>query len=282
MLTQTEWDYYITPDGVSHNLHDFGVRFIMSRDGYGMPPLEWHTSRGPFQHGETPLDYRLRPRTIQMIMRWQASSRLQLWQNRLALLDILRPNRSATATPGRLRKILPDGSVRDILVHVQSGPSFGPDRPDRWEEWSFEEVVRFVAHDPLFFDPTQQVYTPAPMVGTANLVYLGDWEEWPIIEYVGQMNDPVITNLTTGLLITLTYNIPAGRTVTINLAPGYKTVVDDLGANLIQYITNDLTTWNLESDPLATDGVNQIQFAVGASWPGSAMSIRYYHRWVGI
>lgn len=281
-MQQTEFDYYLTPDGETHNLHDFDARVVMSRDGYGMPPIEWHTSRGPFQHGETALDYRLRPRTLRLILHWKAHSREALWAMRDDLLDILRPGRGGDASPGRLRKVLPNGDVRDIYVQVQSGPSFGPERPDRWEEWSFEEVVQLIAHDPLFFDPTRQVYTPAPMVGVGNLVYLGNWQEYPVIEYVGPITDPVITNLTLGEAITLTYAIPGGRTVTMDLAPGRKTVADDLGTNLIAYVTGDLTTWRLESDPVAANGINQIQFAVGWSGGGSAMHIHYYNRWLGI
>jgi len=277
-MPQTEFDYFLTPDGEEHNLHDFAARVVMSRDGYGMPPIEWHTSRGPFQHGETALDYRLRPRMLQLILHWRAWSREELWSKRDDLLDIIRPNRSDDASPARLRKILPNGDIRDIYVQIQSGPSFGPERPTRWEEWSFEQAVRFVAHDPLWFDPEQQIYTG----GSGNLVYLGNWQDWPIIEYTGSMVDPTITNVTLGETISMVYSIVAGRVVTIDLAPGVKTVIDDLGNNLIEYVSGDLTTWRLEGDPLAPNGVNQILFNTVASYPGSGMRILYYNRWIGI
>lgn len=279
---QIEFDEYVTPDGITHNLQDFDVRAVMSYDGYGMPPIEWHTSRGPFQHGETALDYRLRPRSIRLILRWKTTERQEYWDRRGELLDALRPNRSANATPGRLRKILPNGDIREIEVQIQRGPTFGPTRPDEWEEWSFEESIDFIAHNPLFFDPIEQIYTAAPLVGIGDIVCPGTFEVWPIIQYTGGITDPVITNLTTGEQITLTYAIPAPRVVTIDLTPGHKTVEDDLDVNLIEYITGDLVTWRLEVDPIAAGGVNQIQFAVGWSDGTAAMNVYWYDRWIGI
>jgi hypothetical protein len=279
---QIEFDYYLSPDGDVHNLHDFDARAIMSHDGYGMPPLEWHTSRAPFLHGETALDYRLRPRNIRLIVHWKARSRQDYWDKRAELLDAIRPNRSATASPGILRKVLPNGDIRDIEVQLLSGPSFGPERPDRWEEWSFEEVVQFTAWMPTFFDPAQQTYAAAPLVGVGNIVCPGTWRSWPVIEYVGPITDPVITNTTIGEAITLTYAIPNGRTVAIALTPGLKTVTDDLGVNLIGYVTGDLATWRLEVDPIAADGINQIQFAVGWSAAPAAMNVYWYDHWIGI
>lgn len=281
-IEQIEFDEYITPDGVTYNLNDFDVRNVMSHDGYGMPPLEWHTSRGPFQHGETALDFRLRPRPIRLILRWKTTERQEYWDRRAELLDAIRPNRSDDATPGRLRKIFPDGDIREIEVQVQIGPTFGPTSPDEWDEWSFEDVIEFIAHNPLFFDPAQQIYTAAPLVGIGDITCPGTFQVWPVIEYTGAITDPVITNLALGEAITLTYAIPAPRVVTIDLAPGRKTVADDLGTNLIGYITGDLATWRLEVDPIAAAGLNRIQFAVGWQGGGAAMNVYWYNRWIGI
>lgn len=279
---QLEFDEYITPDGEVHNLHDFDARAIMSVDGYGTPPLEWHTSRGPYEHGETAVDFRLRPRPIRFILRWKGKSRQDHWDKRLDIEDAFRPNRSDDATPGRLRKVLPNGNVRDLEVQLLSGPTFGPTQPERWDEWSFEQVVQFIANDPTFFDPAQQLYAPAPPVGVGNIACPGTWRSWPVIEYDGPMTDPVITNVTLGEAITLTYTIAAGRTVTFDLTPGVKTVKDDLGTNLIGYVTGDLATWCLEVNPIAAGGVNQIQLAAGGVAGGTALRVRWYNRWIGI
>lgn len=152
-----EFDYYISPapENREFNLHDAEVMFIMSGTGHGMPPIEYITERGPLQHGESLIDYRLRPRLITMVTRRRFPCRQDYWDGRDDLLDALRPNRQAIGqfNPGVLRKILPDGSMRDIKVMIESGPAFEPRAMDRWDELAFTEILRFVAHDPIFFDP---------------------------------------------------------------------------------------------------------------------------------
>jgi len=281
-MIQEEFDFYITPDGGDHNLHDFDSRVIMSHDGYGMPPARWLTSRGPFQHGETALDFRLRPRIFRLILRWKARSRSAYWDARLELLEVLRPNRSTDASPGQLRKVLPNGDIRDIDVHIHGGPTYGPEEPEQWMEWSFQQLVQLIAYDPTFYDPTQRSYAPVPVVGVGNVTLPGSWLSWPIIQLSGLITDPVITNVTLGEAITLTYANPAPRTITFDLRPGRKTVEDDLGTNLIGYVTGDLATWRLEVDPVAAGGVNQIQIAAGWVGGGETALFAWYDRWIGI
>lgn len=150
-----EFDVYLDPLGNEFNLHDAEVFFIMSGTGHGMPPIEYITERGPLQHGESLIDYRLRPRLITMVTRRRFPCRQDYWDGRDDLLDALRPNRQAIGqfNPGVLRKILPDGSMRDIKVMIESGPAFEPRALDKWDELAFTEILRFVAHDPIFFDP---------------------------------------------------------------------------------------------------------------------------------
>ena len=53
---------YITPDGVEYMLSP--PVWVLQEDGFGMPPIEYVTQRGPLQHGETVKNLFLRPRTI--------------------------------------------------------------------------------------------------------------------------------------------------------------------------------------------------------------------------
>jgi hypothetical protein len=133
----------------------------MQSTGWGTPPIEYITQRGTFQHGETVKDYFLTPRTIQLLIDHSFCDRDSQWAGRASLLDAIRPNRQITATgvvPGTLRRILSDGSIRDLKVFIADGPSFDPDLGDGWQEHSFKEVLRFIAHDPVIFDPTLQSY----------------------------------------------------------------------------------------------------------------------------
>jgi hypothetical protein len=133
----------------------------MQSQGWGMPPIEYITQRGAFQHGETVKDFFLTPRTIQLLIDQSFCNREAQWTGRATLLDAIRPNRQTAptgATPGTLRRILPDGSKRDLKVFIAEGPTFDPSPDDGWQEHSFKEVLRFVAHDPVVFDPTLQSY----------------------------------------------------------------------------------------------------------------------------
>lgn len=151
----SEFDVYITPDGHEYNLQSPDIRFVRSREGTGMPPVEYLTERGPFQHGETLKGFRLRPRTIQMLIRQNYNSRDQYFRGRLQLLDVLRPNRQIVGqlNTGILRKNFADGSKIDIDVMIQQGPNFEAEKSDQWDEYSFDEVIRFVAYNPVFYNP---------------------------------------------------------------------------------------------------------------------------------
>src|SRR3990167_9916197 len=102
-----------------------------------MPQIEYITQRGPYQHGVTVQDYFLQPRVIQMLIRQQYCSRIKLWAGRSNILNHLRPNRQSPGqlNTGKLRKYLPDGSIRDLDVLIQEGPRFEA-RNLKWDEWA--------------------------------------------------------------------------------------------------------------------------------------------------
>lgn len=301
----TEFDYFITPDNIVHDLHDLRVRVILTASGYGMPPLEWQTKRGPYQHGETAIGYRLRPRIVQLIVRWMAFSREEYWSKRTQILDIFRPNRSDDASPAVLRKVLPSGEMRDLHVQVSQGPIFKARDPTKWEEHSFEELVRLVAHDPVWFDPEKHIEAivdtedelvfpiePFVLFGPMDALYrlfnlttLGSWRTWPTIECIGPLTTVLVHNLTIGEKIQFEHEILGDQIVTIDLTPGRKTVIDNYGNNLLAYITadSDLATFRFEIDPLAAGGVNEIEVIAGYVEAGrGAVNLYWFDRYIGI
>src|SRR5688572_21537598 len=115
MVRTREFTDYIGADGNVYPLHvpaPIG-KWAISQSGWGTPPIEYVTQRGPFQHGETVIDYFLRPRVVQLLIRQQFCNRDDYWTGRAALLNGIRPNRQLTPTailPGTLRRTLSDGS----------------------------------------------------------------------------------------------------------------------------------------------------------------------------
>ncbi len=308
---------YITPDGREyplHTPHEAG-RWALSFSGFGTPPIEYITQRGPLQHGVTVRDFFLRPRVIQLLLRQDFLNRSNWWQGRASLLNELRPNRQTNPTtpptPGRLRLVETDGvTIRDLNVFVAQGPRFEPRVSGQWDEWAFTEVLRFVAHDPVAFDPAQVTATIAITLNadlvfpitfdvadvnddiifgdgfideTLNVNYLGTWEEFPIFTIVGPVEDLRVDSVATGEKLEFNDQVAVGQTVTIDLREGRKTVVDQLGTNLIALLTDDsdLGTFHLAPDPEAALGVNPIRVQGRHPTAATMISFTYFDRYFG-
>ena len=310
---------YITPPPESRAYplvtpHHTG-RFVMSESGMGTPDIQYITQRGPSQDGESLRDFNLRPRVVQLLERQQFKGRDAWWTGRADMLNELRPNRQSTATgvaTGILRHVKTNGDVRDLNVLIESGPRFEARNVNEWDEWAFEEVLRFIAFDPLFFDPTRVDFAltftldlnlvfpitfPIQFGGgvvdvSRNLDYTGTWASLPTIVIVGPFDHPIIDNVTTGEKIDLNTIIAAGRTVTIDLAFGQKTITDDLGTNLLGSLTtdSDLGTFHIAPTPEAPQVVGQPRPTArnvirlrGSNPTGlSSVQVRYFTRYFGI
>lgn len=311
VMTETkEFTSYISPDGEEYQFHipsGYG-RWVLTESGWGTPPINYITQRGPFQHGETARDYFLRPRIIQVLIRQQFCNRDDWWGGRALLLNAIRPNRQLIPTaiePGQLRRIQSDGAIRDLNVYIQQGPRFEPRERTRWDEWAFQEVLRFIAYDPVVFDPIEVeevlgletlfnlvfpinfpiVFGANRIDDTVDVTYPGTWEAYPIIIVTGPMNDFKIVNNTTGEEIEITFDIALGDTITIDLSYGAKTVVDASGTNRIGTVTaeSDLATFHIAPDPEAPGGINSLTVTGTGSTPGiTQVQVRYFTRYFGI
>lgn len=302
-----EFDYFFTPDGQQFNLHDAYDRWLLGFTGWGMPPIEYITQRAPQQHGETVIDFRLRPRTVQYTFRQEGCSRMDYWNNRGVLIDHLRPNRQTgfAFNTGKLRKILPDGSRRDLDVVIESGPVFAARSEDTWDEFSFTESLRFRADDPTIYDPELQsanwviattnnlvfpasfsiVFGASVINSTLSVTYTGTWLAYPIITMTGPLEVPIIENQTTGEKIALSYNIDPGEVVTVSLGFGQKTVVSNTNGDVFGTVTtdSDIATFHLAPAPEAPGGVNDLYAFGGGGIAGETeISVAWYTRYIGI
>jgi hypothetical protein len=197
--------------------------------------------------------------------------------------------------------------MRDIDVLIDEGPGFTPGRD--WDEFAFEEGLRFIAHDPSFYDPhIQQIsasltntlgelsvpinvpiqFGPGTSTTIVNEIYLGTFLSYPIITLTGPLTAVTITNVTTDEELIFTHVLNAGDQVIIDLRFGYKTVVNPAlapgapGYNLIGSITGDLGTFHLDPAPQALGGLNQIQVIIAGVGYGGTVLFEYYNRYVGI
>jgi len=314
-----EFDTYIAPDGHEYEFHvSRGLRFLMTEQGFGMPPISYITSVGPFQHGETLRDWFLMPRVIELMISNRSLSRQEYTRQRAMLLDAIRPNRQVSDSerkPGVLRKRLSDGSIRDLKVVIESGPNFNPRDLARWDEYRFQEILRFIAHDPILYNPTQQCRSflasgsgspgsgggtqlmfPATFpitfgIGTGSsgsssgglsgtLQYNGTWEEYPKIVIHGPVTSPVIQNTTTEERLALETDILEDEIVTFDLTYATKTVTRENGTNMLGYLSDDsdLATFHLST---VNGGANQIVISGSGTNSSMFVEIFYYERFIG-
>jgi len=301
-----EYDSYIAPDGEVLRFDRMSDRFVQSFEGYGMSPTKYVEQQGALQHGTTIYDYKLQRRIIQWTIRQSGCSRWDYWEKRNLFIDVLRPNRHTLNNfgPGKLRKHLPDGTVRDIDVHIEFGPSFASPTT-YWDEWGFTDTLRFIAADPTFYDPEQESTTldlsvaPADLIfpitfpielgealvdDTSNITYLGSWLTYPTLIITGPISGFKITNDATQEFIQISHELDSGDTITISLPYGNKEVIHSNGTDLQGSVLPDsnLATFHIAPSPEAANGLNPISIIGAGAGDLTSLEILYNTRDIGI
>lgn len=286
-------------DGVINSLDDGTLCFYLNDDGLGMAPIHRLKSRGPNQHGDTDMGYRLDPRVFQLFLEIQGNTLPDLFLRRHNLLGLLKPS----DTVMKFRWTI-GSNIRQIEAFCEGGllmPST--------ERQGFTQKVAIIlnAADPTFYDPsgknltftlgggsgTFAVPTPVPTsVGastidqTASITYLGDWETNPVlIRISGPITNAIITNNTTGEKFDFTgVTIAAGKYYDIDPRWAHKTIVDETGANKIADLTldSDLSTWHLAPDPEAPGGINSIRVQGSGVTTATQVDMSWFERFIGI
>jgi phage-related protein len=253
------------------------IRYLGDQ-GFGLAPLRRITTRGPLQDGDSDIDFRLEPRVLQiplMVVNASATApKYQHYEIREKLLSIFRPGDDAYITVTRSDGVTT--KTRQINVRVLGGMSFDVD-PDTYH---VRTVVQLRADDPTWYDPQNidTFYTNANLNGTQVFPNLGNWDIFPVIFLEGAITNPVITNVTTGQVISITAVIPFSTVYTINLLYGKKTVFDNASVNRISTVSaaSNLATWSL------VPGNNTIAITGTVGDINARALFSYYPRFTGI
>ena len=277
-------------DGVSY--------WELGNTGMGTPDVQRLAQAGPNQHGETDMGYRLKARQLQLILLWQSANESAYWQMRDTTMALFAPR----ATARWLRLTRPDGQVRQIDVH----PTGVLDFPSQQRVGAVTQQVAVVltAPDPTWYDPVESVQNfgisggggsftvpmPVPFgVGastvnqTTVVAYPGTWQVNPVIQIVGPLTNPVITNNTTGEVLSMTAVITVGQTWTIDTRYGQKSVIDQSGVSQISTLSDasNLATFHLASIVDTPGGLNSITVTGSSATAATIVYIRYYTRYIG-
>ena len=237
----------VISSGVETSLSDGVVAFLRDHEGTGMQPRHDITQRGPMEHGESYLDYRLDPRDIDLLLMLTGSVSERATKRR-TLMGLFHPDYASTL------RFLADNGTRDIDVQFKGDGTV----PTNERQPALEIVrLKFIARKP-FYDPSGVTVPFAQISGggaflvptavpttfggsslnqTQVIDTTGDptfWRAEPIITITGPITDPIITNQLTGDKLDFTgTTLAGGTTYTIDTRYNKKTVVDQLGANQI-------------------------------------------------
>ncbi len=279
----------------------FGIPvYLTGTVNFGMSPSHRITQRGPFQEGDTDIDFRLDPRIMSLPIVVPASSIDEHFIYRDKLLNIFKPGNDTS----RLEVYFSDGSIqyiRYIDVKILSSLTLDTDSKD----FNIRGVIQMRADDPTWYDglnyyeatltspilgtptpypkPYEVPYGSAGIGGITNVLYEGTWISYPVLTAVGPLTDLTITDAL-GHVISIDTPIPASTYISIDLKYGAKTVIDQDGVNRFSWldINSDLINWALYPDPFVVGGINTISVSATGTDGGSSVSINWIPRFIGV
>ena len=293
------WTLSVISADTEYNLSDNTNYLLTGIDGIAAAPVARIAERGPMQHGESDVGYRLQPRKIALALLARGGDDAAWFARRNTLMQIFR----STDDPLKLR-ITSGDMVRQIDCHFNGAMEMTPEvgLAPGWQQVGIE----LYCPDPTWYDPTGASHSfllggggalaiplSVPMqVGSSTIdqsiqvQYDGTWDAYPIITAVGPITNLLIQNTTLGDKLSFSgVTIAAGDSYVIDCRYGYKTVTRTSdGANRIQDLTDDsnLATFRIGAHPKPLNGTNSIRVAASGLTTASAIYIQYNTRYVGV
>ncbi len=275
-----------------------GPIYVKAHQGLGMVKPVRSTQKGPYQHGRTLTNATLNERVVTLKLAVEETTEIALWTQARALVALL----NQLTTPLYLDVTGPDGTIKRLDVYYQDGLTLPREADDLYGDWP--DVIQLVADNPIAYGIESVVASWAIVGGgtgwtipwvfpwtigesdidsTLAITYPGSWPAFPIIRLTGPMEDPVVTNVTTGEVLSFNgTHFAAAEWVEIDCRYGYKTVTDDDGDNRLGTLTaaSDLATFHLAPADEAVGGINDINVACAGAAAGTQAVLTYYPRYL--
>jgi phage-related protein len=263
---------FLDPDGVETIFNDPPDILMPGVEGRYMPPFEFSIHEVPEQAGAV-LD-RVKVGVREVVIPWFFTEADE--ETMRSILRSLAKRFDPTRGPGRLRVEDSLGTQRELtcyyaegfgMVEDKSTHGFGSDRNNWWKK----VALVFRALDPYWYDTVaisqtfQLGETPAtffpffPLRLTGSEIFAeptvdnsGDVEAWPIWQINGPGTGPItLQNVTSGKSLELNQSPLVGESITIDTAPGEKTVLHSDGSNVFSSLSSDSSLWPLLAGPNA-------------------------------
>lgn len=298
----------LTADGELYTLTDGMARWLMNFSGFGMPDVSYNTARGFGQDGVTVVEQHLEERSIRLSLDVEACTRLDWWEERRRLIDILRFNRGGDMW---LRHWRENGTLREIGARYVGGATFQPLAPgSRRGFTSFAEDIELVCADPVWYGDSYSYdaalnlvshwvwpfTSPAGFLSAGRssritltgFIYPGDYKSYPTLEVTGPANSIQFRNDTLGTRVAWIYPLGAAQSITITFSQLGAAYSSPLGVAFETQFAGTLTD---DSEPLYTyiapapevpGGVNDLALIVGGATAATAATLSFRDRWQGI
>jgi len=273
--------------------------YLTGAINWGIAPVTRITQRGPFQDGDTDIDYRLNPRIINLPIVIPCSSYDTYADARVLINRLFAPGNDTST----LRQKIEIGRLYalDQSIDVKISGAVMDSTPT---DSNLRAVIQLRADDPTWYKSTQDVAqltqtqfgTPTPYpkpypvpYGAASvnnilaIGYSGSVVAYPILQCIGPLTNLVIAD-GSGRIISFTDTIPALNTWTVDLRYGRKTITDQNGVNKFSSlsITSDIVNFGIYPDPVFTAGVQTFSVSATATTNDSIVNMFWYERYVGI
>jgi len=281
----TETFVWTDPDGTETSL-----QVERQTQGRFAPPTKFVTDTSPTMPGSLMRSARHESRRIVVPIVIQASTPTLLRDSLRDLNYALDPVRG----PGTLTVTGPDGYDRIVNAYLEDGMGldetlnettngktwqraslqFFCEEPYWLDATSTSETIGYAATTSTFFPLFPLILTSSSVFGSATINNTGDVQTWPRWTVTGPGSAIYIRNLTSDEMIYLDTTLTAGETITIDTAPGIRTITKNDGTSLFSAMSTDSVLW-----PLIV-GNNRVQLEMSSATASSSIAYSYERRWL--
>jgi phage-related protein len=287
--TQLDW---ISASGEIIRLTDWyaldsGLMVMPGVLGHLMPSWEFYSDTSPAFDGESIRGVRAGPRNITVpVLMWgpDRNTCLDIFHR---LISSLNPRNGI----GTLVFTEPSGRSYSIQGYYASGFE-GDDNDDETGRHWITAVLVFRCPRP-YFEGDIVSYTwqlaetpgnffpffplnvsPSQVLGSLEIVNIGDAEAFPIWDLSGPYTSITLENLSTGKSLIIAKDALAGQVAVIDTTEGVKTAVLDGSTNLYEWMSLTSSLWPLRP------GSNQISISLSGATTGASATLTYRPRYL--
>ncbi len=293
--------YYTNAASELMALNDGTNTFLQGFGDLGLQSVTVAGQRIPYTHGQVPKGLYTPSRTVTLVIDIIASTQSALETFEAAMRRHLNPYIN-TSTPGTLRLIRDNGTIRDLTCFCIQFSELSSDRDVVASKRAiiFQSARAGYANDPWWFDPTVQTQTSYVTASQAETFPLfdaavewafagvdidddvsinneGDVPSYPTLVITGAADNVHYHNLTTGADMEITITMDANDILTINMEAATIMWWDNSGGTT----TSKLDAMSAGSEFWALARGNNVVHVEASNATEATVTITWYNWYIG-